>query len=54
MTMAQDSSRYDIEKILAAAELVGRGSLAEISRAIDSDDSGVRFWGVTALRNDLN
>jgi arylsulfatase A-like enzyme len=51
-TMAQDSSRYDIEKILAAAELVGRGSLAEIAGALDSDDSGVRFWGVTALRND--
>ncbi|MBS0000094.1 MAG: sulfatase-like hydrolase/transferase [Cyclobacteriaceae bacterium] len=51
--MAQDSSRYDIGKILAAAELVGMGSIPEIEEAIHSDDSGVRFWGVTALRNDL-
>jgi N-sulfoglucosamine sulfohydrolase len=51
--MAQDTTRYDVENILAAAELVGRGSLSEIIRAIESDDSGVRFWGVTALRNDL-
>jgi len=50
--MAQDSDLYDVERILAAAELVGKGSLSEIRDALRSTDSGVRFWGVTALRND--
>ncbi len=51
--MAQDSTLYDIKSILAAAELVGKGAIGEITDAILSDDSGVRFWGVMALRNDM-
>jgi len=51
--MAKDPGSFDIEKILAAAELVGKGTMSEITEAINSNDSGVRFWGVTALRNDV-
>jgi len=51
--MAQDSTAYDIKSILAAAELVGKGSLEEMIEAVNSDDPGVRFWGVMALRNDM-
>ena len=51
--MAQDSTSYEIRSILAAAELVGKGSQEEMTGALQSDDSGVRFWGVMALRNDL-
>jgi N-sulfoglucosamine sulfohydrolase len=51
--MAQDSAAYDIPNILAAAELVGKGTIDEITKAILSEDSGVRFWGVIAFRNDL-
>lgn len=51
--MAQDSGSYNIKSILEAAELVGKGTLTEISDAMLSEDSGIRFWGVIALRNDM-
>lgn len=50
--MALDTATYDVEKVLNAAKLVGRGSLGEILDAMDDPDSGVRFWAATALRSD--
>jgi hypothetical protein len=49
--MAQDPRRYDLERILAAAERSGDPavSVGELVEALGDADSGVRFWTVQAL-----
>ena len=42
---------YDVGRILQAAELVGYWDVDAIKRALQDEDSGVRYWGVMAVRN---
>jgi hypothetical protein len=51
--MAQDTAKYDLERIYAAAEMVGKANAAEIAVNLGNADSGVRFWGVMGLMNNL-
>lgn len=51
--MAQDPAKYDIERIFETAEMVGRAPASEIAARLNDPDSGVRFWAVTGLRNNL-
>lgn len=41
----------DLEKIWAAADLVGFGTREELLELIDSGDDALRFWGVIGLRH---
>jgi len=52
--MAQDPTTYDLEKILETAEMVGKGPASEMAARLTDPDSGVRFWAVTGLRNNLS
>ncbi|MBX2874232.1 MAG: sulfatase-like hydrolase/transferase, partial [Saprospiraceae bacterium] len=45
------SSIYPVEELLSAAELVGEQNQIAIQTALQDEDSGVRYWGVMALRN---
>ena len=45
------SDQYQLEKILAAAEMVGKASREEFEANLESEDSGVRFWSVIGLMN---
>lgn len=48
--MAAQDSLYPLEKVLTAAELVGRpGTAAQLVAALNSDDSAVRYWGAVGL-----
>jgi len=49
--MAHDESRFDIERILAAAELVGKGpeKLAQLAMLCTDADPAVRYWAVIGL-----
>jgi N-sulfoglucosamine sulfohydrolase len=49
--MAQDLSKYDLEKIYTAAEMVGVAQSEEIAANLNDSDSGVRFWAVMGLMN---
>lgn len=49
--MAQDASKYDLEKIYTAAEMVGGAQPEEIAANLNDTDSGVRFWAVMGLMN---
>lgn len=51
--MAQDRSKYDLEKILETAEMVGKAPVSEIASRLNDPDSGVRFWAVSGLINSL-
>ena len=50
--MAQDSSEYNLARIYAAAEMVGKAPASVIADSLSSDDSGVRFWAVMGMMND--
>jgi arylsulfatase A-like enzyme len=49
--MAQNPDQYNLSRILEAARQVGRDdvSLSTLTQQLQSPDSGVRFWAVTAL-----
>jgi arylsulfatase A-like enzyme len=49
--MARDPDRYDLPRILEAAEKVNHPetSVNDAIRLLKDNDSGVRFWGATAL-----
>ena len=49
--MAQDASKYDLEKIYTAAEMVGVAQPEEIAANLKDTDSGVRFWAIMGLMN---
>jgi hypothetical protein len=51
--MAQDTSGYDLGKIFETAEMVGKAPVSEIADRLSDPDSGVRFWAVTGLLNNL-
>ncbi len=49
--MASDPQRYPLERILAAADLVGReDAVDEQVRLLGDDDAGVRYWAAVGLR----
>ena len=48
---ARNSPDYQIEKILATAELVGSSDETHLLEKTKDPDSGVRFWAVMALLN---
>lgn len=48
-TMAQDESRYHLDRIIEAAEGVGTASLETLLIDLDDTDSGVRWWAVMGL-----
>ncbi|MEX2345135.1 MAG: sulfatase-like hydrolase/transferase, partial [Balneolaceae bacterium] len=51
--MAQDSSRYPLEKIFNIASLASsrdREALPELLDALDDEDPAVRYWAVTGIR----
>lgn len=50
-TMAQDPLRYPLERILQAAELVGRGPAhrAMLFEMVSSDEPAIRFWAITGI-----
>jgi HEAT repeat protein len=55
--MTKDADRFPVERILDAAELVGRGpeKLEQLKRALKDPESGVRYWaavGLTVLGKD--
>lgn len=52
--MAQDRSKYDLEKILETAEMIGKAPVSEIASRLNDPDSGVRFWAVCGLINSLS
>lgn len=45
------SEDYKVADILAGAELVGKATDQDIEQALQDADSGVRYWGVMAVRN---
>ena len=49
--MAQDSDKYSLERILDAAELVGRGrgKLPKLVELLADGDGAVRYWAVVGL-----
>lgn len=51
--MAQNPASYDLEKIFETADMVGKAPASEIADRLSDPDSGVRFWAVTGLLNDL-
>lgn len=50
LEMAQ-SSDYDIESVLVAAEKVGLATLSEFLERLKDKDSGVRYWSIIGIRN---
>jgi N-sulfoglucosamine sulfohydrolase len=48
--LTHDKSKYDIEKILNAAQKVGVATEEDIEIMLNDSDSGVRYWGIMALR----
>ena len=47
--MGHDPKRYNVERVLAAAQLASSletGVTAQLAKAIEDADSGVRYWGV--------
>lgn len=51
--MAQDPAKYDLGRILETAEMVGKAPATDIAASLRDPDSGVRFWAVTGLLNNL-
>jgi len=51
--MAQNPAKYDLGRIFETAEMVGKAPAAEIAARLSDPDSGVRFWAVTGLLNNL-
>ncbi|MEQ9438246.1 MAG: sulfatase-like hydrolase/transferase [Cyclobacteriaceae bacterium] len=49
--VGHNPEQFDVEKILAAAEMVGIASAQKLVAALQDPDSGVRFWAMTGLRN---
>jgi len=49
--IARDPEAFDAEKILEAAEMVGMAAPQELITALESSDSGVRFWAMVGLRD---
>ena len=51
LEMARDTARYDLPRILAAAEQVGDSSVTTeaLAAQLRDGDSGVRFWAATSL-----
>lgn len=49
--MAHDSAKYDLERIYAAAEMVGVAKAEEIAANLGNADSGMRFWAVMGMMN---
>jgi N-sulfoglucosamine sulfohydrolase len=49
--LAQDPDRYPLERLLAAAELVGRGSavVSQQIQLLQDQDAGVRYWAAVGL-----
>jgi uncharacterized sulfatase len=49
--MAQSSRKYAQRRILAAADLVGRGpqNIPKLVNLLDASDSAVRYWGIIGL-----
>lgn len=49
--IARDPGKFPQQRILAAADLVGRGSshIPRLIRLLDDSDSAVRYWAVIAL-----
>jgi len=50
-TMARDARKYPQRRILAAADLVGKGpdNIPKLIRLLDDSDGAVRYWAVIAL-----
>lgn len=51
--MAQDPAKYNLERILETAEMVGKAPVSEMAARLSDPDSGVRFWAVNGLLNKL-
>jgi N-sulfoglucosamine sulfohydrolase len=51
--MAQNPAKYDLVRIFETAEMVGKAPASEIAARLSDPDSGVRFWAVTGLLNNL-
>lgn len=49
--MAQDTSKYNLGKIYAAAEMVEVATPEQIAANLSDSDSGVRFWAVMGMMN---
>ncbi len=49
--MVHDSAKYDLERIYAAAEMVGVAKTEQIAANMSDADSGVRFWAVMGMMN---
>jgi uncharacterized sulfatase len=49
--LAQDPDRYPLERLLAAAELVGRGGdvVSQQIQLLQDQDAGVRYWAAVGL-----
>lgn len=47
---ARNSGQYQVEKILAAAEMVGIATEKEFSVKLQDQESGVRYWAIMGLR----
>ena len=45
------SSSFDVKKVLNAAEMVGMADPQKLVTALESPDSGVRFWAMVGLRD---
>ena len=52
--MAQDTTKYALEKIYEAAEMVGKANPSDIAAKLSDDDSGVRFWAIIGLMNAMD
>ena len=48
--MAHDPEKYDVSKVLEAAEMVGKADVPMITGKLKDQDSGVRFWAAMALQ----
>ncbi|MEM6344486.1 MAG: sulfatase-like hydrolase/transferase [Bacteroidota bacterium] len=46
---ARSSGNYQIESILAAAEMVGTSGEGALLKNLNAEDSGLRYWGVIGL-----
>lgn len=48
--LARDTARYDLPRILEAAEMVGTATIDQLKEKLGDEDSGVRFWAVIGLQ----
>ena len=50
-TIARNARKYPLRRILAAADLAGKGpeNIPKLIRLLDDSDSAVRYWAVIAL-----